>query len=338
MSIYSIGDQARAHALQSAASRLKITLNALTEELASGEVSDIGRRVQGNTQNLRDIESKIVMAEQFLLASSEVGNLLKMMSEALGSVQSLSSTVAIELINEPMGENASLLAERSGKVARDFDLITSRLNVEIGGQHMFSGSATDMPPLISGSEMLDILEGMVSGSASADDVAQAVSDWFDAPAGSGGFLDIAYRGSTESVRELLISWGQVLSVDVHAGTKGIRDTLKGLAMSALAHRDIFSGNTSQHRELMRLGGKIIYDNDSLLVSEQAKIGSAERIVQNNSVELKMFLDGLRISTNEIRVADPYATSLALTETEARLQTLFAVTDRLSRLKLVEYLR
>ena len=42
MSVHSIGDQARAFALQAASYRLKTTLATLTDEMATGEVADLG--------------------------------------------------------------------------------------------------------------------------------------------------------------------------------------------------------------------------------------------------------------------------------------------------------
>ena len=46
---------------------------------------------------------------------------------------------------------------------------------------------------------------------------------------------------------------------------------------------------------------------------------------------------LQVSRNDIRSADPYQTATALTEVQTQIETLFAVTARLSRLNLVDYL-
>ncbi|RJL18335.1 hypothetical protein [Paracoccus siganidrum] len=337
MSIYSVGDQARALALQSAAGRLKTTLNVLTEELASGEVSDIGQRVLGNTQSLRAIEDKISVAEEFHRISVEADGLAKMMGAALDSIQSVSSNIAINLINEPVGESASLLLERSGQVAKNLDLIVTRLNTSFGSYHVFSGTATDQPPLMSGPEILDIIQGMISGLTIASDIVQAVSDWFDSPSGSGGFLDIAYRGNDDG-RQFMVSEGRVVVLDVNAGAPEIRDTLKGMAISSLVSRGVLSTDVSQQRELMRLGGGIIYDSDPLLISAQAKIGHFAQSIERNIAENSTLSDSLKISRNDIRSANPYETSLALSDVESRLQALYAVTNRLSKLKLVDYVR
>ena len=65
MTVQSIGDQARAFAMQAASSRIKTTMATLTAELSSGEVADLGSRLQGNTQALAGIESRLSMLAQF---------------------------------------------------------------------------------------------------------------------------------------------------------------------------------------------------------------------------------------------------------------------------------
>lgn len=65
MAIYSIGDQARAYAMQSAIGRTKLVMNVLLEELGSGEVHDVAQKFGGNTQALRGVENQIILLEQF---------------------------------------------------------------------------------------------------------------------------------------------------------------------------------------------------------------------------------------------------------------------------------
>ena len=47
--------------------------------------------------------------------------------------------------------------------------------------------------------------------------------------------------------------------------------------------------------------------------------------------------GLRIMHNRLASADPYEAATALTDAEARLEKLYALTARLSRLSLMDYL-
>ena len=64
MTVQSIGDQARAFAMQAASNRIKTTLATLTDELSSGEVADLGARLQGNTQDLAKTISQMMQNQE----------------------------------------------------------------------------------------------------------------------------------------------------------------------------------------------------------------------------------------------------------------------------------
>ncbi len=265
MSVFSIGDQARSYALQSSVRSMKKTLDVLIKEQASGEVSDIGQRLQGNTQILRSLEVKIAEIDSFQQVAAEAQNEISLMLDALNFIQKTASTRAISLINEPAGESESLLTERSRQAALDLEIIITRLNTEIGGRHLFAGVEVDMLPLVSADELLDTLYGIVDGMTDAEAIVQAISDWFDAPVG--GFPDLAYRPISAESRQFSLYQGAKVKLHTAAASENIRDTLKGLAIAAMAGRDVLPGDISQKRELLRMGGGIIYDNDVNVITE-----------------------------------------------------------------------
>lgn len=336
MSIFSIGDQARAYALQSSVGGMKKTLDVLIKEQASGEVADIGQRLQGNTQILRNIENIISEIDIFEQAATEINSEISIMLDALSSIQEIASARAISLVNEPHGESESLLMERSNQAALDLEIIITKLNVEIGGRHLFSGVDVDVPPLVSASDMLNVLHSMVDGMTDAESVVQAVDDWFDAP--TGGFFDIAYRPMNIEFRQFSLYQGMQVKLHTTAASNTIRDTLKGLAVAAMVGRSILDGDISQQRELLRRGGEIVYDNDVKIITEQSDIGFKLQVVAECESRSKINKSFLIIARNEMRFADPFETSIAIEDVNTRINMLYSLTDRLSRLKLMDYLR
>ncbi len=61
--------------------------------------------------------------------------------------------------------------------------------------------------------------------------------------------------------------------------------------------------------------------------------AAEAVTRNSALAAS-----LTIMRNELALVDPYATAVALQDTETQLETQFALTARLSNLSLVNYLR
>lgn len=338
MTTYSIGDQARAFALQTASHRLKTTLATLTDEMASGEVADIGQRLQGNTQILNQIEARISLGAQFERNGTEAASLTGGVQDVLENVRALSGPLALSLVAEPFSETTSLLAMRAGEVSDTFASIVSHLNGGVGGRFLFSGLNSDSPALIPGPEILDALETLTAGLTTANDVSQAVSDWFDAPAGGGGFLDVAYRGTVGPGQAISVGEGQAVALSTTAATTAIREVLKGLATSALVDRGVLAGEYHEQRDLMQRGGQITLDNSSELIAEMGRVGQKQQFVERALTENAALRATLMTTRNNLRAADPYETAGALTQVESQLEALYAVTARLSKLKLVDYLR
>nr|WP_281390425.1 flagellin [Paracoccus amoyensis] len=80
------------------------------------------------------------------------------------------------------------------------------------------------------------------------------------------------------------------------------------------------------------------DGSASLASEMAQVGYTQQLIEYAQTEGSAATATLEIVRNEIRQADPYATSTAITEAETHLDALYAVTARLSKLRLVDYLR
>lgn len=338
MAFYSIGDQARAFALQTASSRLKTSLGTLTDELASGQVADVGQRLQGNTQALSAIESQLNLVTQHRHNAAEQALRLTGMQDRLAHMQALTSELGVSLMAPPFTETVGLVAMRAAAVSDDLTAVVSLLNGKVAGAQLFSGQALDRPPLSSGPAILDELESLTSGLATAADVAAAVDDWFDAPQGGGGFLDSAYFGTLNAPLTVVLNEGRRLDNTTDAASAPIREALKGLATAALVDRGVLGGQYGEQRALMQMGGQVLVGNDADLLAEMAQIGNLQQYATRAEAEHVSELTVLQMARNEIRSADPFETAGALKQVEAQLEMLYTVTARLSRLTLTEYLR
>lgn len=336
MTVQSIGDQARAFAMQSASNRIKTTLATLTAELTSGEVSDLGARLGGKTQNLTGIEARLAMLAQFKSNAAEAAAHTAGMQEVLTAIHSMSEKLGQSLYIEPAGTTDASVRARSTEAATTFQTVVGRLNASVGQRFLFSGIASDTPPLVSADDMLAELSNVVGGLTTAVDMAQAVSDWFDAPAGTGGYADFAYRGMADGLA-VPVGEDTTLLLETTALASSVRDTFKGLAAAALVDRGALAGNLQEERALLRDAGKNLIEASPALVAEMAQVGYAQQVIASTHTEGEAATATLQTARNTLREADPLATATALNDAETRLQTLYAVIGRLSQLKLVDYI-
>lgn len=337
MTMNSIGDQARAYVMQSATNRLKTTMTTLTQEVASGEVADLGQRLQGNTRALNQIEGRISQTTQLQGNAKEVGIQLQAMQDIFAGVRSVTNDLGINLISDPFAGTTTQLGTRATEVSNAFDTVIQRLNGMDSNRYLLSGLASNQQPLSDSAQILDALQGVTAGMTTAAEISTAIAAWFDAPEGSGGFLDVAYHGTTGAGQSIPVGDRQSVQITTSAASPAVRDVLKGLATAAILDRGALAGQPDEQNALLRQSGHALIAADAALLGEMGRVGLTQQAVARAETSNAAALSTLEISRNDIRSADPYETATALTEVESQLEALFAVTARLSRLNLADYL-
>lgn len=338
MTSISLGDQARAFALQSASHRIKTTMATLSAEMASGEVADIPARFQGNTQILRDVETRIDMIGQFKKNASEAAFQTQAMTDVLVSVKDVGIGLSNDLLTAPFSASRDITDLRARQAGDALHTMVSQLNGSAGQRFLFSGFRSDVQPLVAAEQILTDLTALTGTLMTASDIADVVSDWFDAAPGAGGFIDRGYRGAVGDASELTIGEGKTLRLDTTAISPAIRGQLKAVAIAALAGRAILGGNEAERNRLLQLGGAALLRNSDAMIGEAGRMGLSQATIEVAQTESTQMLSTLETSRNTMRGADPYETAAALTQAQTQLETLYAVTARLSKLRLVDFLR
>ncbi|MDN5567962.1 MAG: hypothetical protein L0G27_04295 [Paracoccus sp. (in: a-proteobacteria)] len=337
MTLTSIGDQARAFAMQSATNRLKTTMTTLTQEMSSGEVADLGQRLQGNTRALHEIEGRLSRTTQVQANANEAAIQLQAIQDIFEGVRTTTTDLGVNLVSDPFVASTAQLGTRATEVANALDTVIQRLNGMDSNRYLLSGLASDRPPLSSGTEILDALQGVTAGLTTADEISTAITGWFDAPAGAGGFMDVVYHGTTGAGASIPVTDRQSLEITTSAASPAVRDLLKGLATAAILERGVLAAQPDEKANLLRQSGHALIAADAALLGEMGRVGLGQQMVARAQTANAAALSTLEVSRNDIRRADPYETATALTEVQTQLETLFAVTARLSKLNLVDYL-
>lgn len=337
MTLNSIGDQARAYALLTASNRARTTLATLTEELATGRVADPGRRLDGKTRALNEIESRIAMTHQLTLNGREADIRLQAVQDMFGGIRAETRDLGIALATDPFLSDPMMLLTRASDASNAFDAVVRRLNGMNSSRYLMAGEAADTVPLSASAAMLDRLEVLTLGMTTATEVAQAVAAWFDAPAGGGGFLDEAYHGTAGPAQRITVSDGIQVEMATTAASPAIRELLKGLATTAIVSRGVLDG-AEQRSQLLFLGGHLMVAADTAVLGEMGRVGQAQQTVEHGLAANGASLTMLERGRGDMLRADPMETTAALTEVQFQLEAIYAVTARLSRLRLTEFLR
>ncbi|WP_405403428.1 hypothetical protein [Paracoccus sp. Ld10] len=337
MTLNSIGDQARAYALQVASNRIKTTLSTLTQEVASGQVADIGQRVGGNTRALNEIESRIQIAGQLRENGKDAGVRLQAVQDMFGAIRLSTTDLGLALATDSFYSQAMKDA-RSTEIGNAFESVIQQLNGTNSNRFLMSGEASDVVPLSDAATILDSLQAIVAPMTTAADIAQAISDWFDSPVGGGGFLDTAYHGTLGQPQRITVGEGVAVEMQTTGASGPVRDLLKGLATAAILNRGVLAGDADETKALLVTAGTLMMAGDSAVLGEMGRVGLAQQTVERAQVTGTTTLNTLERARTDIRSADPFETAAALTEVQSQLESLYAVQARLANLKLVDFLR
>lgn len=334
MNPVSTGDLHQAYQLRRDAARLKLETAVLGTEVATGLKSDTARAVAGDFTVLAGIESALARNRGHMLVAVEAGVMLSGLQAVLNRVDATAADLSASLLLVSSSGHAAMVNTAGASAAQQFDSVIAALNTRLGDRTLLAGTATGGPALAPAATMLDALAGAMAGAVTADEVADRVAAWFDDPA---GFDATAWLGR-DTARPLPLGPGETVPIDVTARDPGVKDMLKGLAMAALLDRGVLAGLAPERTRLARLAGESLAENATARADLAARVGDTEARVETARQRMTAETAALELARASILAADPYETASRLEAAQTQLETLHAVTARLSRLSLVDFLR
>lgn len=334
MQINSLGDLAQSYSMQSRNAVLKTDIQRLTLELASGKVSDVRAAIGGNTAYINDVERNLTKLDSYDLASREAAQFATGMQDALSRVHDVST----DFRNTLLTSSGSTIGESAGTIISQargsLDDVVSALNTSIGGRSLFAGNATDTSPIASPDALLSDLTTAMAGAGTVDDMLAAATAWFDDPAGFGA---TGYLGSDTALAPISISDKDTAQFEVRGDNPEIRNVLKGLALVSIANDPALGLTTAQQSELLEKVTPEALGASEGIIDLQATIGFSEGRIESNIVRQSAERSSLEIARSELLSVNPYETATELEQVQFQLQSLYAITSRMSQLSLVNFL-
>jgi len=334
MNLNSIGDLAHSLMLRRQSTSLKEQISVLTEELSTGQVSDINARTGGDYSYLSDIESSLALLGSYRLATTEASMFAQASQEHLGKLQDLVSEFSSTLTTTQLTSQPNT-REHAGKEAlAGLETAILAMNGTVGGRSLFAGVSTDQAPLVGADELMAELRIELSGLSTVNEIRQAVDDWFADPS---GFDAVMYQGSDRDLSPMQVSATENVSMSIRADSAEFRDVLKSLVLPALAMDDSLALSGTVQAQLMEAALEDTLNADGRLTSLRADLGYAEGRIEEAGTRNAAARTSLEIARNNILGADLYDTAVRLEEVQFQLESLYAVTARSARLSLLSHL-
>ncbi|MGI3170066.1 flagellin [Pseudooceanicola sp. C21-150M6] len=334
MSLTSIGDLAQSYLLRRHNTDLKSQLTTLAEELASGRAADTGKHLSGSYSYLADVERKLSLLDGYTSTSNEARILSSSMQDTLEGFQNVALELGNSLLSSSQAKMANVTVSASRRAAEDFASLISKINVSVGGRHIFSGIQTDAPALAEPDVILDALKSEIASETTLDGISTKLNDWF---AVSGAYDTIAYQGDATPLANISLREGEDVSLTIKGDDPAIRDVLKYVAMGALASDPDLGFATDLQNELIEFAGKNLSFQHDGVTQIRAELGYDQEKIDESSTRLSAERTALELAKSELLSVDPFETVSRLEAVQTQLESLYGVTARLSRLSLSNYL-
>lgn len=335
MPIVSIGDMSQHFMSLQNSGRIKSDLAQLGQELSTGKAADVVEKLGGQTRQLSGINHSLEVLTAYQRSADETSLMLEHMQLALDRVDQQRDTAAGELLKVSPQSLGHQITNASQTAAQAFSDIVSALNTRLSGRSLFAGAAVDRTPLAKADEMLDDIRANLVGATTQTDVSNIVEQWFDDPAG--GFATMGYLGDTGGKMERTIGPNQSIKVSLQADDPSTKELLRATALAALAGEMSGALTHAEQANLLQGAGASLIAGAGALVSSQSAVGSLQGSVEAGQTRLASEQSSLSFAYNDLTEADPFETATRLQAVQTQLETHFAVTARLSRLSLADYI-
>ncbi len=317
--------------------QLKEHLTRLSSEVISGVRQDVGAAVSGDFAALSGIERGLRTLEAYKLSTGEAALFTGTLQTALGQVAEMGAGLGVPLLAAATTANPVQVDTLAYTARQKLGAMVGALNLRVADRYALSGAATDTPPLAGAGTILSALQGAVAGASTVSDIADAVADWFDAPAGGGGFLDVAYQGAAAGLSPFLLGEGDSAELALTAADPRLRAALAGVALAALLDDGLLGGDTLARGQIAERAGTWILNAEPGLTALRAELGTTEARIDEAATRNSAEVAALKIARNTLIGADPYESAAELEAVQSQLETLYTLTARVAQLSLADYL-
>ncbi len=329
-------DLARLQVQQRQALATRSRLDIAAEEMTSGQRADRVAATGGNLTRLTSLERSLARNASFSATLSLTETRLDTMQASLGAISARTSALAVGLTDAAgKGDvSAAMLQAKAARVA--FTDAVAKLNVEVGGQSLFAGAATDRPALAGADAMLADLDALAAGAATAADASAAIDAWFARP--GGGFFATGYLGSTTPLTAVDIGEGERLDAGVTADADRLIAVLKAQAKAAVVAGGAFASSEPDRLALVATAGREMLVASEGILALSAEVGFNQETVATAKAARTAENDTLSKARVAIIAADPMEAATNYQALETQLQSIYTLTARLAGLHFLNFMK
>ncbi len=335
MSLPTIGDLSQSYTARLSIARLGRELTTLGQEVTTGVTADVAGKMKGDTAPLAAVARGLGAVSAYETAVKETTILTRATQLSLERAQGRVGDFAERAIQVSTGALKVPFDAMVTQARQSFEGLIGDLNTVAGGVSLFAGARTDGAATRDATAILADLSALTEAAATVAEVDAVIEDYFSE---GGAFAGADYLGGDTMRAPVKVGPNDAVDFAPRADAAEIRDALKVLARVAVLEGDTLAGDQSARMDLVRggIGGAVAAQDG--LIALQARGGVVEERLEAAGARAAAERSGLEQARLDMISIDPFEAATRLEQSQVQLESLYAITARLSRLNLTDYMR
>ena len=328
--------------------RTQLDLVSAQKEAATGRLSDPGLTLGTRTGQTVSLRQEHARLSTLIDGNGLAGARLEATQVALGGIREAADEFLGALISAPDGPTgAQTLRQLATEGLKG---LIAGLNATLGGQHLFGGINADKPPMAdyfsvpasAGKQAVDGAFLASFGTAQADPGAAAITaadmqTFLDGPFAA-VFEDPQWSDWSAASSQTLqsrISATAIAETSVSANEPGLRKLAMAYAMIA----DLGAENLNEGAfgAVTETATRLVSEGVSEITAAQGRVGAVQARIEQVTERMSLQIDILSREVSGLEGVDPYEAATRVTDLMTRLETGYALTARIQRLSLLNFL-
>lgn len=320
--------------LSSFTSQLKADILDLSADLSSGKHTNLGKAQAVQIPLIQTIQSDLQNAAARAIIRQDADFFFTQTELSLAGITAHIKAENERLLNLNSAPQEMASPNASAKAESIFTALVGLINRQSGGKFFFSGHQSHRAPLSDAKTILTALRQDLGATYTPDQLNTALNNWFDGA--SARFEQDFYHGDTSRHQTFQTNSGETLSSPLRGNSEAIKMMLKTVAQLILAiDAPMPAPDLAQIYQETATSLQSALDNFQQV---RANLGVTHQRLDQQNAFAKKDKNALELQMAELTDINKYDTTVALQDAETRLQNLYLITAKLSKLSLIHFLK
>ena len=305
---------------------LKARLQTTSEEMVTGRRADMVGFLDGKIGEAMLVDKALNDVTRDIDSATLRNSRFDTMQNSLGAIYDTVRGLDIRTYDAIAGNKPRDLALVGADARQGLAQLFDFLNVRFGERYVFSGAASDRSPFGAADLLLSDVAAIFAASPSAADLQTALDNYFTDPAGP--FQTVLYQGGAPDA----------LTANVTGLDPALQDTIRGLAILAMADGNNAPLPASALEASYSPAASSLTQGIDGLTDLRARLGLEQGALATKIDRFEAEKVVLNASLFTLTGRDQNEAAIELKQLEVQLEATYVLTNRLSNLSLLNYLR